>query len=145
MKVISKNKKAFFNFEILDKYEAGIELHGWEVKSIRANHVHLKGAFCTFQGEELFMSNMYVSTYMNVSGDETRPRKLLLHKKQLARIKEKVSAKGMAVVPIALKWSSKGYVKVDIAIAKGKNLVDKRQTIKKRDMEREQRKTLKGM
>lgn len=138
-KVISKNKDAFFNFNLLDRYEAGIELKGWEVKSIRAGHVNLKGAFCSFKGSELFVSNMHISQYMNIPGDETAPRKLLLHKNELKKIKVAVQQKGVSVVATTLKWSSKGLVKLDIAIGKGKTKTDKREDIKKRDMEREKR------
>ncbi len=139
-KVISKNKDAFFNYEILDRFEAGVELKGWEVKSIRAGNVVIKGAFCSFRGDELFVSNINVSNYMSVPGDRTRPRKLLLHKSQLKKMKEAVKVKGNSIVALTLKWSSKGLVKIDIGIGKGKNRADKRQTIKKRDFERQQRK-----
>ena len=135
-KVISKNKDSFFNYEIMDIVEAGIQLSGWEVKSIRAGRVNLKGAFCTFIKNELYISNMNISQYMNIPGDETRPRKLLLHKSQIKKLKEGSSVKGFSIVPITLKWSSKGFVKVDIALGKGKSKIDKRQTIKKRDQER---------
>lgn len=138
-KVISKNKDSFFNYELLDRFEAGVELLGWEVKSIREGKANLKGAFCSFKGEELFLSNLHISQYMNVLGDETRPRKLLLHKSQLRKLKESVKTKGFSIVAVTLKWSSKGLVKVDIALGRGKNKADKRQTIKKRDLERDQR------
>ena len=139
-KVISKNKDAFFNFEIMDTFEAGIQLKGWEVKSIRAGKVNLKGAFCSFRGNEIFVSNMHISLYMNIFGDETAPRKLLLHKAQIKKIKEAVKVKGNSIVAKTLKWSSKGLLKIDIAIAKGRNKVDKREVIKKRDFERNQKK-----
>lgn len=135
-KVISKNKDAFFNYEMLDTFEAGLQLKGWEVKSIRDGKVNLKGAFCSFKGNELYISNMHINTYMNVPGDETAPRKLLLHKAQLRKIKEGVKVKGHSIVATTLKWTSKGLVKVDIAIGKGKSKTDKRETIKKRDSER---------
>ena len=135
-KIISKNKESYFNYEIIDKYEAGIELKGWEVKSIRANNVNLKASFCSFKGNELFVSNIHINLYMSTPGDETAPRKLLLHKAQLKKLKESVKVKGYTVVPLVLKWSSKGYVKIDIALGKGKSKVDKRQTIKRRDEER---------
>lgn len=139
MKIISKNKDAFFNYELLDRFEAGIQLLGWEVKSIRSGHANLKGAFCSFQGDELFVSNLHISQYMNVIGDETRPRKLLLHKSQIKKLRDGTKTKGYTVVATSLRWSSKGLVKVDIALAKGKNMIDKRQTIKKRDLARESR------
>ena len=141
-KVISKNKDAFFNFEIMDTFEAGIELKGWEVKSIRAGKVNLKGAFCSFKGNELYVSNMHISLYMNVPGDETAPRKLLLHKSQLKKMKEAVKVKGNSIVAKTLKWSAKGLVKLDVAIARGRNRQDKREVIKKRHFERRIRKNL---
>lgn len=139
-KVISKNKDGFFNYEMLDTFEAGIQLKGWEVKSIRAGKVNLKGAFCSFKGNELFISNMHVNLYMNVPGDETSPRKLLLHKSQLRKLKEGAKVKGYTIVPTVLKWSSKGLVKVDVSLGKGKSQIDKRQTIKERDAKRQVKK-----
>lgn len=139
-KVISKNKDAFFNFEIMDTFESGIQLKGWEIKSIRNGKVNLKGAFCSFKGDEIFVSNMHISLYMNIPGDETAPRKLLLHKSQIKKIKEAVKVKGNSVVAKTLKWSSKGLVKLDIAIAKGRNRIDKREVIKKREFERSHKK-----
>lgn len=135
-KVISKNKDAFFNYKMLNSFEAGIQLKGWEVKSIRAGNVNLRGAFCSFKGDELFLSNMHINLYMSVSGDETAPRKLLLHKSQIKKLREGVKVKGHSIVAKTLKWSSKGFVKVDIALASGKSKVDKRQTIKERDQKR---------
>lgn len=136
-KVIAKNKEAYFNYELLDIYEAGIELLGWEVKSIRAGKVQLKNAFVSFKQGEAFISNMHINQYMLVPGDETRPRKLLLKKSELKKLREAIKAKGLAVVPTTLKWSSGGWVKVDIALARGKSKVDKRETIKERDIQRE--------
>ncbi len=140
-KVIAKNKLAFFNYELLNRYEAGIVLKGWEVKSIRAGHAILKGAFVSFVKDEAYISNMHIAQYMNVAGDETQPRKLLLHKKQLSKLKEQVKTKGLAVVPTALKISSKGLIKVDVALGRGKSKIDKRQTIKERDIKRELKKS----
>ena len=144
-KIISKNKNANFNYELLNKYEAGVELLGWEIKSIRLGKVNIKSSFCSFRNNELFVSNIHIDNYMNVLGDKTRPRKLLLHKNQLKKLKEKIKVKGIAIIPIALKWSSKGYVKIDIALGKGKSKIDKREAIKKRDTEREIKKTIKNM
>ncbi|WKX02511.1 SsrA-binding protein SmpB [Candidatus Mycoplasma mahonii] len=138
-KVISKNKDAFFNFQILSTFEAGIELNGWEVKSIRDGNVVLRGSFCSFVKDELFVSNMNVSNYMSIPGNRTRPRKLLLHKRELRRLKETVKVKGNSIVAITLKWSRKGKIKLDIGIGKGKNRADKREVIKKRDFERQRR------
>lgn len=135
-KIIAKNKEARYQYELLKKYEAGLQLFGWEVKSIRAGKVQLKNAFISFRQGEAYLSNMHVALYMSVSGDETRPRKLLLHKAELKKLKDSVKPKGNAIVPIALKWSSRNHIKVDIALARGKSKIDKRETIKKRDQER---------
>lgn len=135
-KVIAKNKDAFFNYELEEFFEAGVSLKGWEVKSIRAARVTLNGAFCYFKDNELYVSNMHISKYMNVPGDETAPRKLLLHKRQLQKIREYTQQKGQSVVATTLKWSDKGYVKLDVALGKGKTKYDKREVIKKRDNER---------
>lgn len=135
-KVIAKNKEAHFNYELLDIYEAGLQLAGWEVKSIRAGKVQLKNSFVSFIKGEAFISNMHVNQYMHVPGDETRPRKLLLHKSELKKLREGVKVKGYSIVPTTLKFSSKGYIKVDVALGRGKSKIDKRETIKKRDTER---------
>ena len=144
-KVISKNKDAFFNYEILDKYEAGIQLKGWEIKSIREGNISLKGSFCSFNKNELFVSNMHISLYMNIPGDETSPRKLLLNKNEIKKIQNAIQAKGLTVVPLTLKLSNKGLAKLDIAIGKGKTKFDKREVIKKRDQERINKNHYKGM
>ncbi len=135
-KLIAKNKDAYFNFELEEFFESGVQLKGWEVKSIRASRVTLNNAFCAFKNNELYVSGMHISQYMNLPGDETQPRKLLLHEKELNKIREYTRVKGQAVVAASLKWSSKGLVKLDIALGKGKTKYDKREVIKKRDTER---------
>ena len=144
-KVISKNKNAFFNYEVLQKFEAGIELVGWEVKSIRENKVNLKGSFCSWKANELYVNNMHISQYMNVEGDETRPRKLLLHKRELKKLLKDSVEKGITIVPLKLLWSNSGFVKIVISLAKGKNKSDKREVIKKRDFERLKKQNFMGM
>lgn len=135
-KIISKNKDAYFNFQIEKIWEAGIQLKGWEVKSIRQGHVNLKGAFCYFQKESLYISNWHIPLFMSVPGDPIASRKLLLHKSQLKKIQNACQAKGMTVVPTVLKWTKKSLVKLDIGIGKGKTKIDKREQIKKRDINR---------
>lgn len=128
-KVIAKNKFATSDYEILDKYVAGIELQGWEVKSIRAGNVNLKNSFCSFKKNELFVSNMHVSSWMLEKNDEFRARKLLLHKKELLRILTKVDKLKCTIVPLTLMWKN-GKIKLEISIAKKRNKIDKRQKIK---------------
>ncbi|UVD81889.1 SsrA-binding protein SmpB [Mycoplasma iguanae] len=136
MKIIAKNKVANYNYEIIDKYEAGIALLGWEVKSIRANKVNLNNAFATFKFHELFISNMHISLYMAVKGDVLRPRKLLMHKAQLKRLALKQQQNNFTLIPTMIYWS-KDKIKIEIALARGKNKQDKRETEKKRDIEHE--------
>lgn len=102
-KIIQRNKEANFQYEILDKYEAGISLMGWEVKSIRAGEINLKGSYCTFQHSNLFLESSHVSQYMNVKCEEYRPRQLLMHKSELRRLKEAQKIKGNAIIPLAIK------------------------------------------
>ncbi|CAM9101501.1 SsrA-binding protein SmpB [Mycoplasma marinum] len=135
-KVIAKNKDAHYSYELVERIESGLELQGWEVKSIRAGKVSLRGAFVNFKDDEAYLMGMQISQYMAVQGDELRNRKLLLHKHQLKKLKQGVSQKGMSIVAVTLKWSNGGYVKVDISLARGKSKVDKRDTIKQRDISR---------
>ncbi len=135
-KVIAKNKDAHYSYELGENFEAGIELLGWEVKSIRVGKVSIKGSFVNFKNDEAYLMGMNISKYMSVPGDELRTRKLLLHSSQIKKIKLATQVKGMSVVAKTLKWSNKGFVKIDIAIAKGKNKVDKREVIKERDASR---------
>lgn len=136
-----KNKKAYFDYIILKEIEAGIELVGTEIKSVRKGSVDLKDSFVTIKNNEAFLLNVYIAKYdegNRFNHEERRTRKLLLHKEEIKRLKEEKETEGISIVP--LKMYIKGnYAKVLIAIAKGKKLYDKRETIKKRDLEREQR------
>lgn len=135
-KIILKNKEANFNYEIIKSYLAGIELLGWEVKSIRLNNVNLKNAFCIFKNHELFVINMHISKYMHVDGQETRTRKLLLNSHELEKLEFEKDAKGLVIIPKTLLFSQKGLIKLEIALARNKNKADKREDIKKRDEKR---------
>lgn len=128
-KVIAKNKFATSDYEILDKYIAGIQLQGWEVKSIRASNVNLKNSFCSFKHNELFVSNMHVSQWMLQENDELRSRKLLLHKNELIKIKIKQEKFKCTIIPLCIMWEN-GKIKLEIAIARKRNKADKRQAIK---------------
>ena len=114
-KIIAKNKFAKSDYEILDKYVAGIELQGWEVKSIRANNVNLKNSFCSFKKHELFVSNMHVSPWMLEKNDEFRARKLLLHKNELLRILTKTEKFKCTIIPLSIFWLN-GKIKLEISI-----------------------------
>ncbi len=139
MTVYAHNKKATFDYEILEKFEAGIELKGHEVKAIKAGKVSLTGAYVKEFGNELFLLGALVSPYQpsNVPKDykEQRDRKLLLTKKELNYLIGKLNEKGLTIVPIKL-YNKGGKVKLEIGVARGKKKYDKRETIKKRDVER---------
>jgi SsrA-binding protein len=141
-KIIASNRKARFNYEILDTYEAGISLMGSEVKSARASKVELKDGYVKIDGGEVFLYNINISPYeFSNSGfdkkyNPQRPRKLLLHKNEISKLQGKVNEKGLAIVPLEVYFKN-GLVKVEIAVAKGKKTFDKRESIKKREVERE--------
>ncbi len=140
-KVIIKNKFSTSDYEILDKYIAGIELKGWEVKSIRAKNITLKNSFCSFKGNELFASNICIKSWMLEKNDEFRPRKLLLHKKELIRILTEVEKLRCTIIPLSLLWEN-NKIKLEIAIARKRNKIDKRQAIKEKDIEKKLRRII---
>lgn len=146
MSTFIDNRKAHFNYEVVEKFEAGIELLGFEVKSIRAGQANLAGAFCIARGGEVFIISMHITPYQAGNTpkdyDPDRNRKLLLNKKEIAQLADADKAKGLTLVPLSL-YSKGRRIKVEIAIAKGKKLHDKRESIKKRDTDREIRRSLK--
>ena len=135
-----QNKKARFNYEILDKYTAGIVLTGTEIKSIRTSKASIAESFCEFNDrEELFIINMTIEEYLFGTYYNHKPkaeRKLLLNRKELKKLKKEVSTKGLTIVPLKLFINDKGFAKLDRALAKGKKVHDKRETIKDRDNKR---------
>lgn len=136
-----KNKKAYFDYFIEEEIEAGIALHGTEIKSIRRGSVDLKDSFVTIKDKEAFLLNMYVAKYEEgniFNHEERRTRKLLLHKKEIKNLKEAISIEVKTIVPLKL-YIKNGLVKILIGVAKGKKLYDKRQTIKERDLKKENR------
>ncbi len=136
-KIIARNKTATFNYEVVTKYLAGIELQSWEVKSIRNQNVDLKGAFCLFKNDQLFVINMHISKYMHLPGEEMRARKLLLNKNELKKIKFKQITSNLSIIPLMLLNSPRNFIKLEIVLGKPKTKYDKRQTIKKRQLTRE--------
>ena len=131
-----KNKKAYFEYHILDKYECGIELLGTEIKSIRSGKANLTDGFCTFVGDELYAFNIHISEYSMGSfynHEPKRNRKLLLTKKELHKLQVKTQDKGMTIVPLQIFFNERGFAKMEIALAQGKKLHDKRDTMKERD------------
>jgi SsrA-binding protein len=144
-KMIAVNRKAHHEYFLLDRYEAGIVLSGTEIKSVREGRVQLKDAYISFMNHEAFIKEMHISPYTfgnRFNHDETRIRKLLLHKEEIKKLSEKVKIKGFTVVPVSI-YLEKGLAKMEIALAKGKNLHDKRETEKERDAKREIQKALK--
>jgi SsrA-binding protein len=140
-KINIKNKKARFEFEILDKYVAGIQLTGTEIKSIRLSQARITESFCEFNDRgELFIVNMYIQEYMFGHQFNHKPkseRRLLMHKRELRSLKKDVEAKGNTIVPLRLFLNDKGFAKLEIALAKGKQTHDKREVIKDRDNQRD--------
>lgn len=135
------NKKARFDYTLEKELEAGIELCGTEVKSIRKGSVDLKDTFVTIKNNEAYILNMYIARYEEgnqFNHDERRTRKLLFHKKEILKLKSEIKENGKTIVPVKL-YMKNGKVKILVAIAKGKKLFDKRESLKKKDLEREQR------
>lgn len=140
-KINIQNKKARFQYEILDKYTAGIVLTGTEIKSIRSSRASIAESFCEFnEAGELFVINATIEEYAFGNYYNHRPkaeRKLLLNKKELKKLNKEVQNTGLTIIPLRLFINDKGYAKLDIALAKGKKLYDKRETIKDRDNKRD--------
>ncbi len=139
------NRKARYDYEILDKYEAGIVLTGTEIKSIRKGNANLKDSYAVVKNGEIYLLNMFISEYKEgniFNHDETRTRKLLLHKNEILKINDKLKIKGLTLVPIKL-YFNRGKAKIELAIARGKHTFDKKETIKQRDIKRETDRILK--
>ncbi len=145
-KIIAKNKKAFFNYELLETFEAGISLLGSEVKSIREGRISLKESYAEVKKGEVFLLNCHISPYEaanRFNHEPRRERKLLLHHREIKRLTGKIKEKGLTLVPIKILINAKGKVKVEISLAKGKRAYQKKEVIKERDLERELRAELK--
>ena len=145
-KQIAANRKAFHDYFIEDKLEAGIELAGTEVKSIRQGNVNLKDSFCGVKDGELFLYGMHISPYEKgniFNKDPRRTRRLLVHKREIWRLQAKAQQDGYAIVPLSLYFSG-SRVKVEIALAKGKKLYDKRESAARRDAQREMDRIARG-
>lgn len=132
------NRKAFFDYEILEKIEAGITLYGAEVKAVRLGHADLSGSFVKIIGSEAYLVNAKIFPYKYAAPegyDERRTRKLLLHKNEIISLKSRIEGANLALVPLSI-YTTKGFIKVQVGLGKGKKEYDKRAKIKKRDIER---------
>ena len=139
-KVNIKNRKASFEYQFIDKYVAGIMLLGTEIKSIRNNQANISDAYCVFMEEELFVKNLHIAEYSHggkSNHEPKRARKLLLNRQELNKMIGKVKEKGMSIIPIRLFINEKGKAKLEIALAKGKKIYDKRESIKEKDQKRD--------
>jgi len=144
--IAATNRKARYQYHIIETLEAGIELKGCEVKSIRESNVSLKDAFARVDNGQIFLYNCHITPYKFTRSEEIDPlrrRKLLLHKRQINHLWAKTSQKGMALIPLKL-YFKKGIAKVELALGKGKVFIDKRERIKKRETDREIRRAFKG-
>jgi SsrA-binding protein len=133
------NKKAFYDFEVMDRFEAGINLTGAEVKAIRLGHADLTGAFVRIMGNEAYLVGSKIFPYNNArpeNYDQNRTRKLLMHKKEIISLKSKIEGANLTLVPVSW-YTSNRLIKLEVALGKSKKKFDKRQTIKKRDINRE--------
>ncbi len=141
MKVVATNRKAYHDYDMFDKYEAGIELKGSEVKALREGRVNLKDSFVKIKNGEVFWSQGHISnldtTYKAFRHDEKRDRKLLLNKQEIAKLAGYTSEKGYTLVPTKLYFNNKNRAKLEIAVAKGRKLHDKRQVMKEKELKRE--------
>ena len=136
-KTIAKNRRAFHDYEILETWEAGIELTG---TSLRDNHCQLTDCFVLVRGGELWLNNVHIPPFAQgnlANPDPDRKRRLLMHKRQIRYLEEKVREKGLAIVPLKLYFKDNGLVKVEVALARGKKLYDKRESMKERDSKRD--------
>lgn len=145
-KLIATNRRARFEYEVLDRFEAGIVLVGPEVKSLRAGRANLSDAYATLRRGEVFLINAHISPYEQAGRenvDPRRERKLLMHKGEIRRLVGRVAERGLTLVPLSLYFKN-GRAKVELALARGKKQIDKRQTIRRREEEREIQRALRG-
>lgn len=139
-KVVATNRKAFHDYFIEERYEAGILLQGTEVKSLREGRVNLQDSYASVRGSEVFLHQCHISPYSHgniMNHDPTRVRKLLLHKAEIHKLLGKTQQKGLTLIPLRIYFSKRGYAKVELGLAKGKKLYDRRETIKTREAGRE--------
>ena len=148
MKIIAQNKKAFFDYEIIDRLEAGIVLTGNEVKSVKAGHISLIGSFAHIREGELFLINCNITPYAKAyqkQDDALKTRKLLVHSKELTRLVGDISRKGITVLPLKIYLNERSLIKVELGIGKHKKAANKKELIKERDIKRETQREIKKL
>lgn len=146
MKIVSQNKKAYHDYFILDTYEVGIELRGTEIKSVRKGSTNLKDAFIRIKNDEAYIENMHIAPYEQgnrFNHEPLRTRKLLLHRKEIKKLQKEVKENGLTIIPTKLYFNT-SKLKVEIALARGKKLYDKRQALKAKDAKRDVERALKN-
>jgi SsrA-binding protein len=145
-KPVATNRKAFHDYFIEERYEAGIMLQGTEVKSLREGRVNLQDSYASVRGNDVFLHQCHISPYSHgniMNHDPTRVRKLLLHKAEIHKLLGKTQQKGLTLIPLRIYFSKRGYAKVELGLAKGKKLYDRRETIKSREAGREVQRAIK--
>jgi SsrA-binding protein len=139
IKLVCRNRKAYFEYHIDDLYEAGLVLKGTEVKSLRLGKANIQDSFARFRDGEIFLLNAHISPYPHAAGenhDPTRPRKLLLHRREMKRLMGKLTERGYTLIPLKLYFKNE-HAKIELGLAKGKKKFDKRETIRRREEQRE--------
>ena len=145
VKPVAQNRKAFHDYFILERFEAGVELFGTEVKSIRSGNVNLKDSFCTVKNGELFAHGVHISPYEKgniFNRDPMRPKRLLMHKREINRLQARIKQDGLTLIPLSMYFKD-SLVKLELGLAKGKKLYDKRESSARRDADREMDRTIK--
>tara|TARA_B100000900_G_scaffold318680_1_gene277795 strand:+ start:142 stop:606 length:465 start_codon:yes stop_codon:yes gene_type:complete len=145
-RIIAQNRRARFNYEIIDTMEAGIVLTGSEVKSLRMSNINITDTYAAQNNGEIQLHNLYIDDYKNATRKESSPKRirtLLLHKREIKKIQGYIEQKGLTIIPLKIYFNAQGRAKLEIAVARGKKLYDKRQTEKKRDWDRNKQRLLK--
>lgn len=145
MEIVARNKKANFQYEIIERFEAGIALTGTEVKSLRNRNVSINESYARLQGDEIYLYGMNINPYgqgNRLNHEPTRVRKLLLHRREINRLIGKIQTKGLTIIPLAIYFNKRGLAKLGLCVAKGKRMVDKREKIKKETIERDLRRAV---
>ena len=146
-KIIAANRKAFRDYEVLESFECGIELKGSEVKSLRAGRINMDDSFARLEDNEVFLYNAHISPYEEASYMNAPPmrlRRLLLHRSQIRKITVQLTQRGLTLVPLKVYFNDRGFVKIELALCKGKKLYDKREDVKRREIDLQLRRAIKG-